>query len=77
MRLIVERFTQPGQVVCDPVMLGRDTVALAALGAGCRFIGADTDQSSIDRVRRWLERAGMSSTSPGRENGGVQIEFDD
>ena len=60
MRLIVERFTQSGQVVCDPIMLGRGTVASAALGAGHGFVGADTDQSCIDRVRRWLERAGIS-----------------
>ena len=65
MRLIVERFTQPGQVVCDPVMLGRDTVALAALGAGCRFIGADTDQSSIDRVVYWLAKKGISDMPTG------------
>ena len=65
MRLIVQRITQPGQVVCDPIMLGRDTVASAALGAGCGFIGADTDQYCIDRVSLRLERAGISKVSTG------------
>ena len=60
MRLIVERFTQPGQVVCDPITMGRDTVALAALGAGRRFTGAGEDQAAMDRIRHRLERAGIS-----------------
>ena len=65
MRLIVERFTQHGQVVCDPVTKGRDTVAEAAPGVGRRFIGAAEDQAGIDRIRHWLERAGISDTSSG------------
>ena len=62
---IVERFTQHGQVVCDPITMGRDTVAEAALAVGRRFIGAAEDQASIDRIRHRLERAGISDTSSG------------
>ena len=65
MRLVIERFTQHGQVVCDPVTMGRDTVAFAALGAGRRFIGAGEDQAAMDRLRHRLEGAGISDTSSG------------
>ena len=65
MTLVVERFTQHGQVVCDPVTMGRDTVAFAALGAGRRFIGAGEDQAAMDRLRHRLEGAGISDTSSG------------
>ena len=65
MTLVVERFTQHGQVVCDPVTMGRDTVAFAALGAGRRFIGAGEDQAGMDRLRHRLEGAGISDTSSG------------
>ena len=65
MRMIVERFTRHGQVVCDPVTMGRDTVAFAALGAGRRFIGSGEDQAAMDRIRHWLEGAGLSDTSSG------------
>ena len=61
MALIVERFTRPGQVVCDPVVLDRSSPALAARKHGCTFIGAEKDKSCIDRIWRRLaqeERAG-------------------
>ena len=51
MALIVERFARPGQVVCDPVLLDRSSIALAARRHGCIFIGAGTDQSCINRIR--------------------------
>ena len=63
MTLIVERFTQHGQVVCDPITMGRNTVAFAALGAGRRFIGAGEDQTAMDSIRHWLDGAGISDTS--------------
>ena len=53
--LILERFARPGQVICDPIMLGRASVALAARKLGCPFIGADSEEASIARVRRTLE----------------------
>ena len=67
MGLIVQRFTRPGQAVCDPVMLDRASVALAALAGGCSFIGADREQSCIDRIRRQLASAGVAAGSPGPE----------
>ena len=54
MALIAERFTRPGQVVCDPVVLDRSSTALAARKHGCTFIGAGKDKSCIDRIWRRL-----------------------
>ena len=61
MRLIVQRFARPGQVVCDPIMLERAGIAMGALAGGCTFIGADKNKSSIDRVLRRLARAGITA----------------
>ena len=70
MALIVERFARPGQVVCDPVILDRSSIALAARRHGCIFIGAGTDQSCINRIRDRLARAegdGTALTRPENE----------
>ena len=72
MRLIVQRFTRPGQVVCDPIMLDRAGVGLAALEGGCRFVGAERDQSCVDRVSRRLAETGMADKSSGQEKQGVR-----
>ena len=61
MRLIVQRFARPGQVVCDPIMLDRVGIAMGALEGGCRFIGAEKNQSCIDRVPSKLARAGITA----------------
>ena len=76
MRLIVGRVTGPDQVVCDPIMLGRAGVGLAALDSGCSFIGADREQSSIDRVRRRLAEAGMADPSSYQERQGVRTALE-
>ena len=55
MRLIIERFTQPGQVVCDPLLLGRGDSAVAAAGLGRRFIGAWDDEGFIARLQARLD----------------------
>ena len=55
MRLIIERFTQPGQVVCDPLLLGRGDSAVAAAGLGRRFIGAWDDREFIARLQARLD----------------------
>ena len=57
MALAVQRITRPGQVVCDPFLLGRAGTALGARRNGCTFIGADRDQSCIQRVRKDLLEA--------------------
>ena len=54
MAMIVERFTRPGRVVCDPCLLGRCGAALGARENGCAFIGADGDRSCVDRTRSFL-----------------------
>ncbi len=56
MALIVERFARPGQVVCDPIPLDRASTALAARKHGCFFIGADTNDVNLGRIRRSLAR---------------------
>ena len=70
---IVRRYTVAGQVVLDPAMLGRPTVAMAALRQGRAFIGADSDQPLIELVRRRLamEKLGGAATrqSPGPGSG--------
>ena len=62
MAQVVRHFASSGQVVCDPMVGGRSAVASAAIGGGCTFIGADDDQSRIDRVVEQL--AGTVSNSP-------------
>ena len=57
MELVVARFARPGQVVCDPVLLDRASIALAARKQGCLFVGAFDDQSCIRRVWDKLKRA--------------------
>jgi site-specific DNA-methyltransferase (adenine-specific) len=54
---ILERFTTPGMMVAD-FCLGSGTTAVAAVKAGCRFIGVDVDKESIsitkDRISKIL-----------------------
>ena len=54
MALIVKRFARPGNLVCDPILQGRASTALAARTHGCFFIGADNDEANLDRVRKAL-----------------------
>lgn len=54
MRDIVERFTNPGDVILDP-FLGGGTTGVAACGMGRRFIGADlrAENIAISHRRIW------------------------
>lgn len=54
LELLVRRIAQPGQVLCNPLMLGHASIAPAARKLGCPFIGADREATSIARVRRYL-----------------------
>lgn len=56
--LVIERFCKPGQAVCDPVMRGRASTALAARKLGCTFVGASETQSEVEAIRVRLARAG-------------------
>jgi site-specific DNA-methyltransferase (adenine-specific) len=44
---MVEPSTEPGFVVCDP-FVGSGASAIAALKAGCRFVGGDVSQEAVD-----------------------------
>ena len=57
MELIISRFTRPGDLVCDPLLLGRKESALAAVKQGRNFVGADDNASRIETVIRQMERA--------------------
>ena len=57
MELIISRFTVPGDVVCDPLLLGRKESALAAAKQERRFVGADDNASRLGTVVRQMERA--------------------
>ena len=59
MAMIMERLTQPGQLVCDPLMLDRSDTALAAWSTGHAFIGATESASSLVRIRARLSRQGV------------------
>ena len=59
MHLIVERLCRPGGVLCDPVMLDRAGMALAARRRGCVFIGATEQQSSRGRIWRRVAEVGL------------------
>ena len=63
MAMIVERFTRPGRVVCDPCLLGRRGAALGARENGCAFIGADGDRSCVDRTRSFLSEVEVAGPS--------------
>ena len=65
MELIISRFTGPGDLVCDPLLLGRKQSALAAAKQGRRFVGADDDASRLAAVVRQLERAGNDGSISG------------
>jgi len=51
---IVERFTEPGELVVDP-FLGSGTTALACQRLGRRFVGCDIDPAVIETARRRLQ----------------------
>ena len=57
MSMLVERFTRPGQVVCDPCLLGWRGTALGAWNGGRIFIGAEQELSCLNRTRRYLAEA--------------------
>ena len=57
MELILARFCRLGQVVCDPIMLDRAGVALAARKLGCTFVGAAEHRSCRNRIHARLATA--------------------
>ena len=74
--LAVNRFALWEQVVCDPMLSGRSGAALAARARGCAFIGADCDESRLDRVAKALSSNDGADTERGVKRGdGRQMSF--
>lgn len=48
---IIERFTVPGDIICDP-FLGAGTTGVVALKTNRFFIGMDNDSEAIDETKR-------------------------
>ena len=63
MTLIVEKFVRPGQLVCDPFLLGMASTALAARKLGCLFVGADKNEASINLTWKYLAQDGGDAAS--------------
>jgi ParB family chromosome partitioning protein len=53
---IVERFTEPGELVVDP-FLGSGTTAVACLRLGRQFVGCDTDAGAVAIARQRVQHA--------------------
>jgi DNA modification methylase len=47
---LVERLTNPGQLVCDP-FLGGGTTAVVSLALGRRFVGCDIDSLHVEQAK--------------------------
>src|SRR5690606_33276902 len=88
---IIERLTDPGETVADP-MVGSGSTAIAALKAGRAFVGADIDPMALllarvgvtnyTRERAELSMADIAAGARRRLNGGrrgatVRSHFDD
>lgn len=68
-RAMVEPSVEPGFVVCDP-FVGAGAAAIAALAAGCSFVGADLSERAVE-ITRWrcaafLETGADPLEGPGR-----------
>jgi ParB family chromosome partitioning protein len=53
---IVQRFTEPGDLVVDP-FLGSGTTAVACLRLGRQFVGCDTDADAVAIARQRVQHA--------------------
>jgi DNA modification methylase len=60
---IVQRFTEPGDLVVDP-FLGSGTTALACLQLGRRFVGCDIDAGAVAIARRRVQDALKGGEQP-------------
>src|SRR5262249_16881429 len=56
MREIVQDFTKPGDLVCDPFM-GLGTTGVAAVALGRRFVGVELNSEWFDVACRRIEAA--------------------
>lgn len=53
---LVNRLTQPGQLICDP-FLGGGTTAVVALALGRKFVGCDVEEKCVNDTRMRIEAA--------------------
>lgn len=53
---IIERFTDPGDVILDP-FLGGGTTGVVALATGRKFIGCDIDQKTVETAEQRMRDA--------------------
>ncbi len=63
MKHVVERLVRPGGMVCDPLLLGRAGIAIAARQHGCHFIGASDTPKFISEVKGRLNSEEAASMS--------------
>ena len=59
---ILERFTNPGDVILDP-FLGGGTTGVAAVSMGRRFIGVDIEQGNISTSEKRIKEAYSNAAS--------------
>ena len=57
----IEMTSEPGEVVFDP-FLGSGTTAVAAVGAGRKFVGGDIEAGNVTTARDRLEGGGAAAT---------------
>lgn len=62
MKDIVERFTDPGDVILDP-FTGGGTTGVAAVSMGRRFIGTDIERGNIETTERRVKEAYAGSAT--------------
>jgi DNA modification methylase len=51
---LIDRLSEPGQIVCDP-FVGGGTTALVSLRLGRRFVGCDIDKGVCEKAVRRCE----------------------
>lgn len=54
---IIDRFTYPGQTICDP-FLGGGTTGVVAVKMNRRFVGIDISEDAIETTKRRLAEVG-------------------
>ncbi len=62
----VQMTSEPGEVVFDP-FLGSGTTAVAAVGAGRRFLGGDIESGNVATARKRLEKEGGGTYDDGTD----------
>ena len=56
---LVDRYSKEGETVLDPLM-GSGTIGVAAILAGRKFIGIESDRAYFDQAAEWIKTATRS-----------------